>query len=219
MGVNGSVLTLPGVYTAQTFTGFSLPNSISNHTPNTNCGVCSGVNKYNNQLPEDNNCSFVQAPQNNPPAMSEPTPLNLVPPSAPSTLPPLVGQFIPSYFNPATQVPPSQGSPGYNTSTRCAPQQYTPNTQIPVIKPMVTQTPITSNPSEPNPCVNQTGGYNWNLSGSSALPILMMQASMPNLPMYTPSPPYPAGMTPDMPSLVNSGLRRSSVTPNDMCVL
>lgn len=208
MAIKGNILALPQ---AQNITP-------SVFAPSPGCGPCSGVNKYNNQLPEDNNCSFVPASQNNPPAQSNPLPLHLVPPNAPSAFPQLVSQFVPSFFNPPRIAPQSQGSIGYNTSRRCTPVHYSPVTTIPVQKPIYTNTPITNNPTV-EPCANLRGGYNWNNQGSMLLPIQSMQASMPNMPIYTTPPAIPERLTPTMPSLVDSGLRRSSVTPNDMCAL
>lgn len=200
------------------------------------CGSCSGSNKYNSQI-TSGQCDFSPATPFNPPGG---TPLNLQPvnppgyqppggpwqpgqpnpvsptsirPIGPSTVPPIVGQFDPIYLNPPNLLP-LEGQPSFpnvNPFTKPCPRYDNPNPLMPVRR--TPQTPSPMNPAN-GPC---TGGNNWNTTNSSWQPIMSLCASGMLICEPPPNPPMPFLQPTYVPPILQSGKRRSSTQPDDLC--
>lgn len=201
-----------------------------NLPPDPSCGKCSGVRQYNSQIPENNTCDFSGSQPFGPPSGSifnqpgydGPPPVSPFSWGKPngSTVPPQVGQWEPSYFQPTTQIPPSYPQPGDNpggnpfrppcprVDNRPTPK-FGPQPYVPPSKP----------PSGPdnNPC-SPCGGnnYTWDNRGSQRQPLITMCGSG-NMPC--PPNPFPTiwHQPTYVPPILQSGKRRSSTTPDDVC--
>lgn len=214
--------------------GASCPVPPLSLPPDPNCGKCSGVRQYNSQIPENNTCDFSQSQPYGPPSSSifnQPG-YTGPPPVSPTswgsklgkTVPPQVGQFNPNYFQPTTQLPPSYPQPGDNPggnrfSRPCPRVDNKPTPVYPKQPNPIIQQKQPSGPDN-NPCPpcgpNPVNGYTWNNRGSQRQPLVVMCGSG-NMPCPT-NPFPPLIMQPGyIPPILQSGKRRSSTTPDDLC--
>lgn len=201
--------------------------------PPSDCGGCSGISRYNNQLPESNPCDFtgsrpIQSPSGNPYNIptpqpgypfQQPTPVSrtTMKPIGPSTIPPFVGQFIKEYLNPKDSKIPNSGNPafpGMNPFGKPCPRYDNPTPQFP--QPIRNPRPVNGlKKPPPNPC----DFYNpstWNNDNSIRQP-LIIQCASGNM-KCSPNPFQPQWHWPENPPpILQSGKRRDVRTPDEVC--
>jgi len=203
--------------------------------PDAPCGQCSGVSKYNNQLPEDTSCDYSGSRPVSPPGGSifndprfqpqpgydRPIPQPVSPtsrrPPSPSTIPPIVGQFDPIYLNPPDHLVPNFGQPSnptLNPFGKPCPRDINPQPTFPkaIRKPEPQPRQTTDN----HPC-DPYNPNTWNNTLSKRLPLISQGASG-NM-QDTGNPWQPQFRQPDNPPpILQSGKRRDVRTPDELCI-